>query len=135
MINVTDVAGIIKHCHLAENANNERYYAKQRKRLYRGSHYSFSRFGQSWDFFDSMLNADIYDEARHHEPGWQYVEAWIDSGYRVVWISSDQLAVFTYCEGDLTLAVLADQEAYEAELADAAKCYGKTLSGEVYQVS
>ncbi len=77
-----------------------------------------------WDDYDTALKADVWDQEQPTRDGWQYIERWIDGPYRVVWVSWEHKATFTYCEGDLTLVVCRDDEAFKKELVDAEKCYG-----------
>lgn len=44
-------------------------------------------------------------------------------GYSAYAFSDEQMAVFTYCEGDINLTPFADREKYEKEKADTIKFY------------
>ena len=44
-------------------------------------------------------------------------------GYSAYAYSDEQMAVFTYCEGDITLTPFADKEKYEKEKADTIRFY------------
>lgn len=45
-------------------------------------------------------------------------EKWCDGPYRGVWTADDVRAVFTFCEGDLTLSIFDSDEAYATARAE-----------------
>lgn len=51
--------------------------------------------------------------------GWNEVREWRDDGYRVVCANADMNAFITYCEGDLTLSVCRDHEAFLSDWKEA----------------
>lgn len=55
--------------------------------------------------------------------GFDDVEEWNQAPYRYVWVNPEARATITYCEGDVTIVLLASQEAYDAEIEDARRCY------------
>ena len=42
--------------------------------------------------------------------------AWSDGVHREIHASQDELAVFTFCEGDLTLEIFPTRDAFDAEI-------------------
>lgn len=114
---------IVKRFNLQEETAN-----RERKRIWWGSRGGHGKIiadpTGDWAIYDKALDADIWDRHDPERPGWQYVEGWIDGPYRVVWISYEHLATFTYCEGDLTLVVCDDRESFDMEIRDGEVCYG-----------
>jgi len=55
--------------------------------------------------------------------GFKEVEEWEDWPYRIVWVSKQELATCTYCEGDVIIVTLKDKEAFQRELAEAVEFY------------
>ncbi len=49
--------------------------------------------------------------------------AWADGPYREVYTSNTELAVFTYCEGDLTLEICSTRELYDALILSCKRFY------------
>ncbi|MHC1571258.1 MAG: hypothetical protein ACXQTL_00615 [Methanosarcinales archaeon] len=56
-------------------------------------------------------------------PGFKEVEEWEDWPYRVVWISEAELSICTYCEGDVSIIIFKDGQAYQQELEESAEFY------------
>jgi hypothetical protein len=54
---------------------------------------------------------------------WEYMDCW-SNGFRSVYVNHADLAIFTYCEGDLDLTIDADDATFERRLASAAEFYG-----------
>lgn len=52
---------------------------------------------------------------------------WRDGYYRAVWTSETERAIVTYCEGDVTIEVMATPEAYTAQLAAAGAFYARLM--------
>jgi hypothetical protein len=50
------------------------------------------------------------------------------NSYNAYSYSDEQMAVFTYCEGDITLTLFTDKAKYEAEKAETIKFYEETYS-------
>ena len=57
-------------------------------------------------------------------PGFRYADHW-STGYREIFISQAERAIFTYCEGDLDLTVDPDDATFQARLDSAAKFYAE----------
>ncbi len=66
-----------------------------------------------------------YDEILNRSSGWAQYDTDQDAHYFGVWVSQDQLATFTYCEGDISLVECPDLAHFKAELANAAEVYGE----------
>jgi hypothetical protein len=59
-----------------------------------------------------------------HKNGWTQYDTDQDAWYFGVWVHVEERLTFTYCEGDISLVVCKDEESFQAELADMARCYG-----------
>lgn len=57
--------------------------------------------------------------------GWHQYDSQWDAPWYGCWYNADQLSVFEYCEGDMTLVVAPDEEAFKAELAEMAESHGE----------
>ena len=55
--------------------------------------------------------------------GFDEYENWSDGDYRRVWVSDTEMAIFTYCEGDLSLEVLETERQFRASLRKAGEFY------------
>jgi len=56
--------------------------------------------------------------------GWQQYDTSQDAHYFGVWVNLDKRIVLTYCEGDWSLLVCADNDHMRIALDDMAECYG-----------
>ena len=56
--------------------------------------------------------------------GWQQYDTSQDAHYFGVWVNLDKRIVLTYCEGDWSLLVCADNDHMRTALDDMAECYG-----------
>jgi hypothetical protein len=61
--------------------------------------------------------------------GFVEVEAWADSRYRVVYVSHQDLAFLTYCEGDLTLERCPNQAVFRRVWEEAEAFYAAQATG------
>jgi hypothetical protein len=57
-------------------------------------------------------------------PGWKQFDTTQDAWYFGLWVNIPERMTFTYAEGDRTLVICPTLESFQAELADAARCYG-----------
>lgn len=112
---VLTVDQIITQFGMVEDTEDERWKDDPDKRLWRGSRFTCGNPHAEWHNFDVALRAGIFNPETPDRPGWQYVEDWQLGRYRAVWVDPSQLAFFTYCEGDLTLVVLATKQRYNEE--------------------
>lgn len=55
--------------------------------------------------------------------GFKLIHGWCDYSYRMVWVSYQWQAIFTYCEGDLTLETFYSREAFIMAVAEAREYY------------
>lgn len=67
-------------------------------------------------------NARFFNTNELENEGFTYVSEWSD-GYREVYISDVHNAIITTCEGDLSVSLPYNNEAYENELESAKKFY------------
>lgn len=64
----------------------------------------------------------IHEEEVRIPSSFEYVWAWSD-GFRKVYISSEDLATITTCEGDISVSLCEDRQSFEAEMRGAEKFY------------
>ena len=91
------------------------------------------RYG--WTRADDITDREVYRGFSTLESGYaltapagfRVVESWSD-GYRVVWASSSERAILTYCEGDLSLEMCADYATFRASMLAAGRFYGDLSS-------
>ncbi|MFP4661958.1 MAG: hypothetical protein ACLFPF_07205 [Halanaerobiales bacterium] len=55
--------------------------------------------------------------------GWEHVENWSDEPFRTIYKHDESKAIFTYCEGDLTMKVFDNQQDYNNWLDECSKFY------------
>jgi hypothetical protein len=121
---------IVERFKLVEDTTDPRWTGTP-KRVWRGNRHRhgvvFADPCCDWGSYDRALAADVYNAEESDRPGWQYIDGWIDGPYRVVWVSFEYRATFTYCEGDLTLVTCDDEATFRKELADAERYYGEMI--------
>lgn len=67
----------------------------------------------------------VYDQSEKMS-GWQQYDTSQDASYFGVWVNTEKLQTFTFCEGDRTFVQCPDVEHLRAELEDMGRCYGPT---------
>ena len=62
--------------------------------------------------------------------GFIYMDGWECEPYLMKWAHPQELALFSYCEGDLTLSICTSQEIFRDEVRKAATCLSSQFKGE-----
>lgn len=69
-------------------------------------------------YFGSAHNLSFYGQTGHEvqtnlPDGFNEEYDWADCSYRMVWTNPDAYAIITYCEGDVSIAVYENEDAYQ----------------------
>ncbi len=86
-----------------------------------GDHWTIERRGGGYTIYRSFTMQGAWSLPRLK--GFVEVEDWQDAHYRRVWVSDDDLAIVTYCEGDITVQLFERKVTYDVALEYASNFY------------
>lgn len=64
-----------------------------------------------------------------NKSGFKYVDGFLCEPYYMVWGNPDKLAIFSYCEGDLSLEICKDLISYQAQIMGHVECLADQFEG------
>jgi hypothetical protein len=62
--------------------------------------------------------------------GFKYIDGFLCEPYLMVWINPKELAILSYCEGDITLTESNNKENFNVEVKGHLECLGSQFDGE-----
>lgn len=93
------------------------------RRFLSGEHWTVERQGGGCTIYRSFTLQGGWSLPKLE--GFVEVEKWEDAPYRRVWVSDEDLAIATYCEGDITVQVFAREISYSLALQYASEFYAR----------
>jgi hypothetical protein len=78
----------------------------------------------------SWQEPECFHDGTLQEMGFIYMDGWGCKPYLMEWVNPQELALFSYCEGDLTLNICTSQEIFVDEVRKAVKRLSSQFMGE-----
>lgn len=88
-----------------------------------GDHWTIERRGDGHAIYRSFTMQGAWSLPRLES--FTEIEDWQDAHYRRVWVSDEDLAIVTYCEGDITVQLFERKISHDLAVEDAFDFYAQ----------